>query len=41
MESKVLGVGDGDGRTNWFDDGVLDDDRVRRVVRGRRGRLIS
>ena len=26
-----------DGRTNWFDDGVLDDDRVRRVVR-RRGR---
>lgn len=25
-----------DGRTNRFDDGVLDDDRVRRVVRGRR-----
>lgn len=24
-----------DGRTNWFDDGVLDDPRVRRVVRGR------
>lgn len=22
-------------RTNWFDDGVLDDDRVRRVIRGR------
>ena len=27
------------GRTNWFDDGVLDDDRVRRVVRGRRRNL--
>lgn len=26
-------------RTNWFDDGVLDDDRVRRVIRGRRGHL--
>ena len=25
--------------TNWFDDGVLDDDRVRRVVRGRRRNL--
>ena len=24
-----------DDRTNWFDDGVLDDERVRRVVRGR------
>lgn len=28
-----------DGRTNWFDDGVLDDDRVRRVIRGRRRNL--
>lgn len=28
-----------DGRTNWFDDGVLDDDRVRRVVRSRRRNL--
>lgn len=28
-----------DDRTNWFDDGVLDDDRVRRVVRGRRSNL--
>ena len=28
-----------DDRTNWFDDGVLDDDRVRRVVRGRRCNL--
>ena len=25
--------------TNWFDDGILDDDRVRRVIRGRRSRL--
>ena len=29
----------GDVRTNWFDDGVLDDDRVRRVVRGCRRNL--
>lgn len=28
-----------DDRTNWFDDGVLDDDRVRRVIRGRRRSL--
>ena len=28
-----------DNRTNWFDDGVLDDGRVRRVVRGRRRNL--
>ena len=28
-----------DNRTNWFDDGVLDDDRVRRVIRGRRRNL--
>lgn len=26
---------DGITPTNWFDDGVLDDDRVRRVIRGR------
>lgn len=26
-------------RTNWFDDGVLDDDRVRRVIRGRHRNL--
>lgn len=26
-------------RTNWFDDGVLDDDRVRRVIRRRRRNL--
>lgn len=26
-------------RTNWFDDGILDDDRVRRVIRGRRRNL--
>lgn len=28
-----------DNRSNWFDDGVLDDDRVRRVIRGRRRNL--
>lgn len=28
-----------DDRTNWFDDGVLDDGRVRRVIRGRRRNL--
>ena len=28
-----------DDHTNWFDDGILDDDRVRRVVRGRRRNL--
>lgn len=28
-----------DDRANWFDDGVLDDDRVRRVIRGRRRNL--
>lgn len=28
-----------DDRTNWFDDGVLDDNRVRRVIRGRRSNL--
>lgn len=28
-----------DDLTNWFDDGILDDDRVRRVVRSRRRNL--
>lgn len=28
-----------DDRSNWFDDGVLDDNRVRRVIRGRRRNL--
>lgn len=28
-----------DDRTNWFDDGILDDDRVRRVIRDRRRNL--
>lgn len=28
-----------DDRTNWFDDGILDDNRVRRVIRGRRHHL--
>lgn len=28
-----------DDRTNWFDDGILDDDRVRRVIHGRRRNL--
>ncbi len=31
--------GDNDKPTNWFDDDILDDERVRRVIRGRRGRL--
>lgn len=39
MRSKSLNCDDGDKRTNWFDDGVLDDDRVRRVVRSRRREL--
>lgn len=39
MKSKSLNCDDGDKRTNWFDDGVLDDDRVRRVIRGRRRKL--
>lgn len=39
MGPRNLNFDDGDERTNWFDDGVLDDDRVRRVVRGRRRRL--
>lgn len=28
-----------DDRTNWFDDDILNDERVRRVIRGRRRRL--
>ena len=39
MKPKNLTFDDSDKRTNWFDDGVLDDDRVRRVIRGRRSRL--
>lgn len=39
MKLKGLNFDDSDKRTNWFDDGVLDDDRVRRVIRGRRRRL--
>lgn len=34
-----LKMNDDDKRSNWFDDGVLDDDRVRRVIRGRGCRL--
>lgn len=39
MELVKLTMNDDDKRTNWFDDGVLDDDRVRRVIRGRGRRL--
>ena len=39
MKPKNLNFDDSDKRTNWFDDGVLDDDRVRRVIRCRRRRL--
>lgn len=39
MKSKSLNFDDSNKRTNWFDDGVLDDDRVRRVIRGRRRKL--
>lgn len=35
MKPKNLNFDDSDKRTNWFDDGVLDDNRVRRVIRGR------
>lgn len=35
MKLKNLNFDENDKRTNWFDDGVLDDDRVRRVIRGR------
>lgn len=39
MKLKNLNFDESDKRTNWFDDGVLDDDRVRRVIRGRRRNL--
>lgn len=39
MKLKNLTFNKSDKRTNWFDDGVLDDDRVRRVIRGRRRNL--
>lgn len=35
----IIKMKSNDDRTNWFDDGVLDDDRVRRVIRGRRCNL--
>lgn len=39
MKLKNLNFDKSDKPTNWFDDGVLDDDRVRRVIRGRRRNL--
>lgn len=39
MGSKNLNLDESENRTNWFDDGVLNDDRVRRVIRGRRRNL--
>jgi hypothetical protein len=39
MKLKKLDRDESKARTNWFDDGVLNDDRVRRVVRGRRSNL--
>lgn len=39
MEPESLAFGRNGKRTNWFDDGVLDDIRVRRVMRGRRRNL--
>lgn len=39
MKSKNLNFDNSEKHTNWFDDGVLDDDRVRRVIRGRRRNL--
>lgn len=39
MKSKNLIFDESDKRTNWFDDGVLDDSRVRRVIRNRRRNL--
>lgn len=39
MKLKNLNFDKSEKRTNWFDDGVLDDDRVRRVIRGRRRNL--
>lgn len=35
----IIKMKSNDDRTNWFDDGVLDSDRVRRVIRGRRCNL--
>lgn len=35
----IIKMKSNDDRTNWFDDGILDDERVRRVIRGRRRRL--
>lgn len=35
MKLKNLNSDKSEKRTNWFDDGVLDDYRVRRVIRGR------
>lgn len=35
MKLKDLNLDNGEDRTNWFDDGVLNDDRVRRVIRRR------
>lgn len=39
MKSKNLTFGEDGGRTNWFDDEILDDSRVRRVMRNRRRNL--
>lgn len=36
MKPKNLACDENDKRTNWFDDGILDDSRVRRVIRNRR-----
>lgn len=39
MTLKNLNCDESEQRTNWFDDGVLDDNRVRRVTRNRRRNL--
>lgn len=39
MKPKNLTFDKNDKRTNWFDDGILDDIRVRRVIRNRRRNL--
>ncbi len=39
MKPKNLACDENDKRTNWFDDGILDDNRVRRVIRNRRRNL--
>lgn len=39
MKLKNLNFDENEKRTNWFDDGVLDDGRVRRVIRDRRRNL--